>query len=257
MTEITRIAERDASTLSEPGGVCLRDAIAPSGSHVPATGSESADTAATIPCPMLSVEQIESKAAQALIVEHHYLHRKTGISHAIGLLDGAETVGVVTFGCPPSRHLQVSACKSNPELVVELNRLWVDDRMPRNTESWFLARALKLLPPLVVVSYADTKFDHYGHVYRASNFYYAGWTDMERKTPRYDYIPWEAGKHTRDAFRNGYAKRVRRLPKAKYWTVTGDRRERRRLLKLATWPLLDWKQLRMPGETYEQMEMTA
>lgn len=199
--------------------------------------------------PVPSVERISSSLAQDLIVEHHYLHRRTGISHAIGLReDDGDVLGVVTFGCPPSRHLQISACKTRPDLVVELNRLWIDDVMPRNTESWFLSRALKLLPPLVVVSYADTKHDHYGHVYRASNFFYAGWTDMERKTPRFDYIPWGEGKHTRDAFRNGYARRERRLPKAKYWTVTGDRRERRHLMTIATWPRLDWKVMPTPGE---------
>lgn len=31
-----------------------------------------------------------------------------------------------------SRHLQVGACPSDPSLVLELNRLWVHDRMPRN-----------------------------------------------------------------------------------------------------------------------------
>lgn len=204
---------------------------------------------------MLHVEPVEKRQAQALIVEHHYLHRRTGITHAIGLYDDAELVGVVTFGCPPSRHLQISACNSDPSLVVELNRLWVHDRMPRNTESWFLARALKLLPPLIVVSYADSKYGHFGHVYRAANFRYAGYTDMERKTPRYDYIPWVEGKHTRDAFRNGYARRVRRLPKAKYWTVTGDRRDKRRLSGLVTWPSLDWHTVPTPGEVYEQTEL--
>lgn len=194
------------------------------------------------------VAPVEKAVAQEVVVAHHYLHRRTSVSHAFGLWDDAgEVAGVVTFGCPPSRHLQMSACRSDPGLVVELNRLWVHDRMPRNTASWFLSRALRLLPPLVVVSYADTKFDHYGYVYRAANFFYAGWTDMERKTPRYDYIPF-GGKHTRDAFRNGYAKRERRLPKAKYWTVTGDRRERRRLMELATWPRLDWKAMPTPGE---------
>lgn len=198
--------------------------------------------------PMLTVTTIERQIAQETVVREHYLHRRTSVSYAMGLWDGDELVGVVTFGTPPSRHLQISACRTNPELVVELNRLWVDDRMPRNTESWFIARALKLLPPLIVVSYADTKFGHWGHMYRAANFFYAGYTDMERKTPRYDYIPWVEGKHTRDAFRNGYAKRVRRLPKAKYWTVTGDRRDKKRLMALATWPLLDWHEVPTPGE---------
>ena len=198
--------------------------------------------------PVLTVTNIERKVAQETVVREHYLHRRTSVSYAMGLWDDEELVGVVPFGTPPSRHLQISACRTNPELVVELNRLWVDDRMPRNTESWFIARALKLLPPLIVVSYADTKFGHWGHMYRAANFFYAGYTDMERKTPRYDYIPWVEGKHTRDAFRNGYAKRVRRLPKAKYWTLTGDRRERKRLMRLATWPLLDWRETPTPGE---------
>ena len=198
--------------------------------------------------PVLTVANIERKIAQETVVREHYLHRRTSVSYAMGLWDDEELVGVVTFGTPPSRHLQISACRTNPELVVELNRLWVDDRMPRNTESWFIARALKLLPPLIVVSYADTKFGHWGHMYRAANFFYAGYTDMERKTPRYDYIPWVEGKHTRDAFRNGYAKRVRRLPKAKYWTVTGDRRDKKRLMALATWPLLDWHEVPTPGE---------
>lgn len=102
--------------------------------------------------------------------------------------------------------------------------------------------ALRMLPPRIVVSYADTKFGHIGYIYRASNFNYAGWTDMERKTPRYDYLA--PGKHTRDAFRNGagaQSVKVRRKPKHKYWTTTGDRRERKRLAKLCGWPLLSWK----------------
>lgn len=208
-------------------------------------------------CPMLAVAPVEKRVAQDTIVAEHYLHRRTGISYCYGLYDDEDLVGVVTFGSPPSRHLQISACRSDPNLVVELNRLWVHDRMPRNTESWFIARALKQLPPLIVVSYADTKYSHFGHMYRAANFYYAGYTDMERKTPRYDYIPWVEGKHTRDAFRNGYAKRVRRLPKAKYWTVTGNRRDRKRLRALATWPRLDWHEIPTPGEGQSEIEEVA
>ena len=79
---------------------------------------------------MLTVAPIEKREAQALIVENHYLHRKTGISYAVGLYEDDEPVGVVTFGCPPSRHLQISACASDPGLVVELNRLWVHVRHP-------------------------------------------------------------------------------------------------------------------------------
>ena len=194
---------------------------------------------------MIEVTLIPSSEAAALVVEHHYLHRRPPISCAVGLVSG-RVRGVLTFGVPPSRHLQQSACPSDPDLVLELNRLWTEDDLPRNTESWFVARALRLLPPRIIVSYADTKQGHLGYVYRASNFNYAGWTDMERKTPRFDYLPADPQTHTRDAFRNGYVAKRRRLPKVKYWTTTGNRRERKALADLCGWPSLDWHTLPPP-----------
>ena len=187
------------------------------------------------------VSDISKKLASSTVVSQHYLHRKPPISFAFGLfaLEDLTLVGVITFGCPPSRHLQKSVCPSDPSLVLELNRLWVADCMPRNTESWFISRALKLLPAKLICSYADTKEGHVGYVYRASNWNYAGWTDMDRKTPRFDYI--SPGKHTREAFRSGYTHKVRRKPKHKYWICTGDKRQRKFLEKLCGWPKLSWR----------------
>ena len=193
------------------------------------------------------VQQITSQTASKLVVEKHYLHRRPPISHAYGLQVDGETVGVVTFGTPASRHLQKSACPTNPGDVIELNRLWVHDDMPSNTESWFVSRALKMLPPKIVVSYADPVHGHYGYIYRALNFNYAGWTDMDRKTPRYDYIPHDPTKHTREAFRTGYAYKRARVPKVKYWITTGDRSDRRRLSKACGWPTLDWREMPPPA----------
>jgi hypothetical protein len=163
------------------------------------------------------------------------------VSFAFGLYDEEELVGVCTFGVPASREAQKSVCPSDPGLALELNRLWVHDRMPRNTESWFVSRCLAALPPRLIFSYADTREGHAGYIYRALNFTWAGWTDMDRKTPRFDYIV--PGKHTREAFRSGLganAVKVRRKPKHKYWTTTGDRRDKRRLVRLCGWPTLKW-----------------
>lgn len=193
------------------------------------------------------VVEVAPSLAAAIVVEHHYLHRRPPISFSLGLMNG-KVDGVVTFGVPPSRHLQMSACPSDPDLVLELNRVWISDELPRNTGSWFLARALKQLPPRIIVSYADTAQGHLGYLYRAANFRYAGWTDMDRKTPRFDYLPADPNTHTRDAFRNGYVAKVRRKPKVKYWTTTGNRRERRELAALCGWPSLDWKELPPPEE---------
>lgn len=194
----------------------------------------------------LEVLGLDHRTAAAIVIEHHYLHRRPPISYAYGLLSGNRLVGVVTYGTPASRHLQKSACPTNPSKVIELNRLWVSDEQPRNTESWFVSRTLKDLPAHIVVSYADTKQQHYGYVYRALNFRYAGWTDMDRKTPRYDYIPHDPTEHTRNAFRTGYASKVRRLPKVRYWTISGNKAERRALQKIAGWPTLDWSETPPP-----------
>ena len=206
----------------------------------------------------LRVEPITSAMASQLVVAKHYLHRRPPISYAFGLRDkNRGMVGVVTYGVPASRHLQMSACPSSPGMVLELNRLWVDDVMGKNTESWFVSRTLKMLPGRIVVSYSDPLYSHMGHVYRALNFNYAGWTDMERKTPRYDYIPLDPSRHTRDAFRTGISQRVRRIAKVKYWIVTGNKSERRTLTKLCPWPSLSWHEAPPPTADDSRLKISA
>jgi hypothetical protein len=192
------------------------------------------------------VRPVSKKEAAILCKQKHYLRRKPCISFAYGIFDAeifGTIWGVVTFGVPASRHLMQSACRTAPDSVIELNRLWVDDDLGSNSESWFLSRALAYLPPKIVVSYADTEWGHNRYVYRASNFNYAGITDMERKTPRFDYVT--PGKHSRDTTRNGTigtAERVRRKPKHRYWITTGNRKDRKRLEQIATWPKMKWGQ---------------
>lgn len=199
------------------------------------------------------VAELDRKTAVKAVVSNHYLHRRPPLSFAYGLfVPNYGLAGVVTFGVPPSRHLQMSACPSDPNLTIELNRLWTDDSLPKNTESWFVARALHMMPARIVVSYADPLWGHYGYVYRALNFHYAGWTDMERKTPRYDYLPANPRTHTRDAFRNGYVAKRRRVAKVKYWIATGNRSERRVLASMCGWPSLDWHTLPPPVHLAEE-----
>lgn len=192
------------------------------------------------------VSQIASDVAARVVVAYHYLHRRPPISYAYALQRGGEVVGVVTFGFPASRHAQMSACATNPNKVIELNRLWVSDDEPRNSETVLLGAALRLLPPFIVISYADTAHGHQGYVYRAANFRYAGWSDMDRKTPRFDRVPID-GSHSRNAYRIGHdGTRVPRKPKVRYWTVSGDRRQRRELAAMVTWPSFDWRKLPPP-----------
>jgi hypothetical protein len=205
------------------------------------------------------IRPIEHKLAQRTIIDKHYLHRRAPCSFAFGLFVGGHLLGVCVFGTPASHHLCKSICPSDPGKALELNRLWLCDTLPRNSESWFVSRCLHALPPRLVLSYADTARGHAGYVYRALNFHYAGWTDMERKTPRYDYIV--PGKHTRDAFRGPdgaqWTERIRREPKVKYWTATGNRRERRDLEKICAWPILSWVSSPHPPEAQFEREVSS
>jgi hypothetical protein len=197
------------------------------------------------------VAAIGAKDANELVIAHHYLHRRPNTRHAFGLIaDTGRIDGVVIFGTPASREAQISIVPSDPSLVLELNRLWVRDELGRNAESFLVSRALKMLPPTVVISYADTAYGHVGIIYRALGFNYAGWTDMDRRTPRFDYaVP---GRHSRDAYRGGdsaprWTHKVRRTPKARYWTITGNRKQRHELRKLVRWHSISWKDYPVPS----------
>lgn len=188
-----------------------------------------------------AIHPIPAFTAMRAVVRHHYLHRRSPCSYAFGLFVDWELKGVCIFGTPASSHLCRGVYPEHPEMVIELNRLWLADELPRNSESWFVSRCLKMLPPLIVVSYADTAAGHVGYVYRALGFSYAGWTDMDRLTPRFDYVV--PGKHSRAAYRGdepSFTHRETRKPKVRYWTATGNRRERKALTSACQWPAMDW-----------------
>jgi hypothetical protein len=58
--------------------------------------------------------------------------------------------------------------------VIELRRLCCVDKTPKNTESFFIGAMLRWLKKhtklKTVVSYADMEQNHFGTIYKASNF---------------------------------------------------------------------------------------
>ena len=172
----------------------------------------------------MEIKQIEYKEAMDIIVEKHYLKRKCPCSIAFGLFidsnnktnlfDSKELVGVIVFGKPASYTL-CNGIAGNEESknVIEFNRLWVDDKMPKNTESWFVSRALKQCGFDIVVSFADTEQGHIGYIYQATNWLYCG----ESKKQRYFRLK-------SDSINNGGTeyRRRERMPKAKIIEEYGE-----------------------------------
>lgn len=123
------------------------------------------------------IKQISYQEAMAIVVERHYLHRKCPVSIAYGLfkVGQPECLGVVTYGVSPSSTLLRGICgPEEAKNVYELNRLWVDDSVPKNGESYLVGNTMKLLDREIIVSFADTSQGHLGVIYQASNFIYTG-----------------------------------------------------------------------------------
>ena len=123
------------------------------------------------------------------LVLAHYLHRWPGVVVlTLGMWRGPFLVGVIVFALPPRETMK----RYGVSLVWELARLYIMDSEPFNSETWFMARAIKFVRsnhPTVkaLVSYADPSHGHSGTIYRAANWQQDGRTDQERKTPRFDY----------------------------------------------------------------------
>ena len=120
------------------------------------------------------VRSIDNSICKEWLLYKHYAKRIPPIEYAFGLFDeNGLTQGVITFGTPVSSKLR--DLWNNEYKLMELNRLVVNEGLPKNTLSFFVGKALNLLPkPLVIVSYADTSKNHHGYIYQATNWIYTG-----------------------------------------------------------------------------------
>ncbi len=122
-----------------------------------------------------TVSKIPSKETYPWLLKKHYARRIPSISFAFGLYKDKELCGILTVGTPSSSPLREGVCgKENINYVYELNRLCVNDGMGRNVLSYFVGQCLKMLPPMILISYADTSQGHNGYIYQSTNWLYTG-----------------------------------------------------------------------------------
>ena len=129
------------------------------------------------------------------MIKRHYIGKWPGVCVLILAMvrDGA-AIGVIVFALPPRE-----TSKRYGGETWELARLWLDDSVPQNAETYFIARAVRYIRQhhqavKVLVSYADPSAGHAGTIYKAANWISDGRTDQERKTPRFDYADAASGK---------------------------------------------------------------
>lgn len=143
-----------------------------------------------------SVEPLDEAAAKAFVVQHHYSGSYPAARFRAGLFEhwpfhAPRLAGVAVFSVPMTQALIPKYLGIAPEQGAELGRFVLLDEVPGNGESWFLARAFKLLRRHVsvggIVSFCDPlpRFDaagrevkrtHTGVIYRSHNATAAGRT---------------------------------------------------------------------------------
>ena len=136
-----------------------------------------------------TIAEVDSRVVAPLIRCGHYLHKMPAIATCSLLLtDGTWNTGALVWAMPPRE-----TSRRYGHETWELARLWLSDVLPRNSETWFISRAVRHVkakhPEIChLVSYADPSRGHRGTIYLAANWIEEDRTDSERKTPRFDYF---------------------------------------------------------------------
>jgi hypothetical protein len=132
------------------------------------------------------IRLIDKKIAKDLIIKNHYSHTWTSCKYALGLFNKNdqdtffdEPIGVAIYGYPIGRLVVKSITSKLENIdVLELTRLWIHDKEPKNTASFFLGRTFKWLREnteiKVLISYSDPMYNHIGIIYQATNWLYQG-----------------------------------------------------------------------------------
>ena len=142
----------------------------------------------------VSVVKVERRAVDAMI-KQHYIGKWPGVCVLVLAMTRDDVaLGVIVFALPPRE-----TTKRYGGETWELARLWMNDSVPQNGETYFISKAIKYIrhnfPAVkVLVSYADPSAGHEGVIYRAANWLCDGRTDQDRKTPRFDYVNSITGK---------------------------------------------------------------
>ena len=197
------------------------------------------------------IKIISSKLAKEYIRKNHYSHGShNGPSPCFGLYDGENLIGVLMFATPCSENVRSSVFgKEYVDNVTELHRLHIMDCTPKNTESWFISRCLKLLKQMkpriwAVLSFSDTTEGHDGVIYQATNAYRIG-----QSSPATFYIDQEG--RLRHPHQNGVnitlqmAKDLgwsstKRLSKNRYmWLLPSSKYNKKELIQLCKYDLIN------------------
>ena len=129
----------------------------------------------------LYVKEIDRNTANDVIEKNHYSHKYYNLSYIhLGVYINDNMVGVLQYGYAmnPASGGSVVEGTGNKQYL-ELNRMWLSDIAPRNSESMAISCSIKYIKnkyPIVkwIQSFADERCGGFGIVYQACSFDYYG-----------------------------------------------------------------------------------
>jgi adenine modification enzyme len=129
------------------------------------------------------VKQILWELASKTIIKNHYSHKTDSRPHNkinLGVYFYNDFVGVLQYGYAMNA-LSMDKIVKNTKIdeYLELNRMWLDDKAPKNSESKAISYSIKYIKrkyPKIkwIQSFADERCGCFGIVYQAANFKYFG-----------------------------------------------------------------------------------
>ena len=186
------------------------------------------------------VSSIHKNSIDQFIELYHYSHKvPVSRKYAFGLFYKSRLVGVALYGHPCTPAVRHVCGRDYFDIVLELSRL-VLVYNNKNEASILVGRSLRLLPkPSIVVSYADTKQEHIGYIYQATNWIYTGSTP-----PRTD--PLSIGrKHARHVECVPKGARQERSVKHRYVFFCASKLNRKTLMKKLAWGVQSYPKRRV------------
>lgn len=128
------------------------------------------------------IKEVKRELANKIIIEKHYSHKIYSATYIhLGVFINGELLGILQYGYAMNPASQESVVKDTKiDEYLELNRMWLDDKAPRNSESQAISYSIKYIKRKFngkikwIQSFADERCGKFGVVYQACSFNYYG-----------------------------------------------------------------------------------
>lgn len=127
------------------------------------------------------IKEIERNLANKIIVQNHYSKKFYNATYIhLGVFIGGELLGVLQYGYAMNPASCASVVEGTQmDEYLELNRMWLDDKAERNSESKAISYSLRYIRSKMpkikwIQSFADERCGCFGIVYQACSFAFYG-----------------------------------------------------------------------------------